>query len=33
MTPLKAIIFGATGTVAEVADLDRQAFNAAFKQA
>ena len=33
MTPLKAIIFGATGTVAEVADLERQAFNAAFKQA
>ena len=33
MTPLKAIIFGATGTVAEVADLERHAFNAAFKQA
>ena len=33
MTQLKALIFGAIGTVAEVADLERQAFNAAFKQA
>ena len=33
MTQLKAIIFGAIGTVTEVADLERQAFNAAFKQA
>ena len=33
MTQLKAIIFGAVGTVAEVADLERQAYNAAFKQA
>jgi HAD superfamily hydrolase (TIGR01509 family) len=33
MTQLKAVIFGAIGTVAEVADLERQAFNAAFKQA
>ena len=33
MTQLKAVIFGAIGTVAEVADLERQAYNAAFKQA
>ena len=33
MTQLKAVIFGAIGTVAEVADLQRQAYNAAFKQA
>jgi HAD superfamily hydrolase (TIGR01509 family) len=33
MTQLKAIIFGDIGTVAEVADLERQAYNAAFKQA
>ena len=33
MTPLKAVIFGAIGSVAEVADLERQAYNAAFKQA
>lgn len=33
MPQLKAVIFGAIGTVAEVADLERQAYNAAFKQA
>ena len=33
MSQLKAVIFGAIGTVAEVADLERQAYNAAFKQA
>ena len=33
MTSLKAVIFGAIGSVAEVADLERQAYNAAFKQA
>ena len=33
MNQLKAVIFGAIGTVAEVADLERQAYNAAFKQA
>jgi hypothetical protein len=33
MTQLKAIIFGDIGTIAEVADLERQAYNAAFKQA
>ena len=33
MTQLKAVIFGAIGTVAEVADLERQAYNAALKQA
>lgn len=33
MTQLKAIIFGSIGTVAEVADLQRQAYNAAFKHA
>jgi beta-phosphoglucomutase-like phosphatase (HAD superfamily) len=33
MTQLKAIIFGDIGTMAEVADMERQAYNAAFKQA
>ena len=33
MTQLKAVIFGAIGSVAEVADLERQAYNSAFKQA
>lgn len=33
MTQLKAVIFGAIGSIAEVADLERQAYNAAFKQA
>jgi HAD superfamily hydrolase (TIGR01509 family) len=33
MSQLKAVMFGATGAVAETADLQRQAFNAAFKQA
>lgn len=33
MSQLKAVIFGAIGSIAEVADLERQAFNAAFKQA
>ncbi len=30
---LKAVIFGAIGSVAETSDMQRQAFNAAFKQA
>jgi HAD superfamily hydrolase (TIGR01509 family) len=30
---LKAVIFGSIGTIAETDDLQRQAFNAAFKQA
>ncbi len=30
---LKAVIFGAIGAVAETSDMQRQAFNAAFKQA
>ena len=31
MSQLKAVIFGAIGTIAETSDLQRQAFNAAFK--
>ena len=30
MSQLKAVIFGAIGTIAETSDLQRQAFNAAF---
>jgi HAD superfamily hydrolase (TIGR01509 family) len=30
---LKAVIFGAIGTISETSDIQRQAFNAAFKQA
>ena len=30
---LKAVIFGAIGTIAETSDLQRQAFNAAFAEA
>jgi beta-phosphoglucomutase-like phosphatase (HAD superfamily) len=33
MSQLKAVIFGAIGTIAETSDLQRQAFNAAFKAA
>jgi HAD superfamily hydrolase (TIGR01509 family) len=33
MAELKAVIFGAIGVIAETSDLQRQAFNAAFKQA
>ena len=33
MSPLKAVIFGAIGTIAETSDLQRQSFNAAFAEA
>jgi HAD superfamily hydrolase (TIGR01509 family) len=33
MAQLKAVIFGAIGTIAETSDLQRQAFNAAFAEA
>jgi HAD superfamily hydrolase (TIGR01509 family) len=33
MSQLKAVIFGAIGTIAETSDLQRQAFNAAFANA
>ncbi len=33
MSPLKAVIFGAIGTIAETSDLQRQSFNAAFADA
>ena len=33
MSQLKAVIFGAIGTIAETSDLQRQAFNTAFKTA
>ena len=33
MTSLKAVIFGAIGTIAETSDLQRQSFNMAFKEA
>lgn len=33
MQPLKAVIFGAIGTIAETSDLQRQSFNAAFLDA
>lgn len=33
MHPLKAVIFGAIGTIAETSDLQRQSFNAAFAEA
>jgi HAD superfamily hydrolase (TIGR01509 family) len=33
MSQLKAVIFGAIGTIAETSDLQRQAFNAAFAEA
>jgi beta-phosphoglucomutase-like phosphatase (HAD superfamily) len=33
MNQLKAVIFGAIGTIAETSDLQRQAFNAAFAAA
>ena len=33
MFPLKAVIFGAIGTIAETSDLQRQSFNAAFAEA
>jgi HAD superfamily hydrolase (TIGR01509 family) len=33
MSQLKAVIFGAIGTIAETSDLQRQAFNTAFKAA
>ncbi len=33
MPQLKAVIFGAIGTIAETSDLQRQAFNAAFAEA
>jgi HAD superfamily hydrolase (TIGR01509 family) len=33
MTQLKAVIFGAIGTIAETSDLQRQAFNAGFAEA
>ena len=33
MSQLKAVIFGAIGTIAETSDLQRQAFNAAFQAA
>ena len=33
MQPLKAVLFGAIGTVAETSDLQRQSFNAAFQKA
>ena len=33
MSPLKAVIFGAIGTIAETSDLQRQSFNSAFAEA
>jgi HAD superfamily hydrolase (TIGR01509 family) len=33
MAQLKAVIFGAIGTIAETSDIQRQAFNAAFQEA
>ena len=33
MSPLKAVFFGAIGTIAETSDLQRQSFNAAFAEA
>ncbi|WP_309744907.1 HAD-IA family hydrolase [Chamaesiphon sp. OTE_20_metabat_361] len=33
MTQLKAVIFGAIGTIVETSDIQRQAFNAAFTEA
>jgi HAD superfamily hydrolase (TIGR01509 family) len=33
MSELKAVIFGAIGTIAETSDIQRQAFNAAFAEA
>jgi beta-phosphoglucomutase-like phosphatase (HAD superfamily) len=33
MSQLKAVIFGAIGTIAETSDIQRQAFNLAFAEA